>query len=731
MRNNEIRDKGILKKRVSVAFIVITVLLTCLSIRLSYIMIFKSSEYSALAYEQWTSEVKIDAKRGRILDRNGIELAVSANVYRVDFDLNSIRDYLKKQEGKSNYTTTASIAPLIAEAVNMDVEAVQKKLDSKLASGAAAGSATLIRRIEKEQADKIKDLKISGIIISPDTKRYYPNNNYLSHVLGSTNIDGQGLTGVELQYNDELAGVPGMKITELDNKSEDLPYTISEYTEPVEGKDLVLTIDEKIQSFAEKVAEQAYIDNKSVAASVLVMDPKTGEILAMANKPDFDPNSPYTGIENFVGENDGEKLQKMWRNRLVNDTFEPGSIFKIITSITAMEENLVSDTDTFQCNGHLTFGNRTIKCWRTQGHGSQSFPEIIQNSCNVGFMQLGEKIGKDKLYEYIRKFGFGQVTGIDLPGEASGIVKKPENTSQTDLATIAFGQTNTVNSVQFMAAINSVANGGTWIQPHVMKEITHVENGTKIVDRSFEPTTKTVASSDKTALLRSYLENVVTAGSATGTYIEGYHIGGKTGTAQKVINGVYQPSKYISTFVGMAPVDDPKVTVMITVDEPSNGAYYAGQVCVPYAKILFTDIFNYLDSNYSSENDKYIAKDVVIPEVRGLKLSDVESILKKEKISYDIEGTGLTVKSITPYPGYTIKEGEKITINTEGSTSRDVIMPSVKGYTLDKAKELLDSFGLKYSIDGDGKVSSQSIPQGELIQKGTVVTLKLKSDYQD
>lgn len=731
MRNNEIRDKGILKKRVSVAFIVITVLLTCLSIRLSYIMIFKSSEYSALAYEQWTSEVKIDAKRGRILDRNGIELAVSANVYRVDFDLNSIRDYLKKQEGKSNYTTTASIAPLIAEAVNMDVEAVQKKLDSKLASGAAAGSATLIRRIEKEQADKIKDLKISGIIISPDTKRYYPNNNYLSHVLGSTNIDGQGLTGVELQYNDELAGVPGMKITELDNKSEDLPYTISEYTEPVEGKDLVLTIDEKIQSFAEKVAEQAYIDNKSVAASVLVMDPKTGEILAMANKPDFDPNSPYTGIENFVGENDGEKLQKMWRNRLVNDTFEPGSIFKIITSITAMEENLVSDTDTFQCNGHLTFGNRTIKCWRTQGHGSQSFPEIIQNSCNVGFMQLGEKIGKDKLYEYIRKFGFGQVTGIDLPGEASGIVKKPENISQTDLATIAFGQTNTVNSVQFMAAINSVANGGTWIQPHVMKEITHVENGTKIVDRSFEPTTKTVASSDKTALLRSYLENVVTAGSATGTYIEGYHIGGKTGTAQKVINGVYQPSKYISTFVGMAPVDDPKVTVMITVDEPSNGAYYAGQVCVPYAKILFTDIFNYLDSNYSSENDKYIAKDVVIPEVRGLKLSDVESILKKEKISYDIEGTGLTVKSITPYPGYTIKEGEKITINTEGSTSRDVIMPSVKGYTLDKAKELLDSFGLKYSIDGDGKVSSQSIPQGELIQKGTVVTLKLKSDYQD
>lgn len=732
MNNKRIRDKGLLKKRGSIAFIVITLLFTALAIRLSYIMIFKSNEYSALAYEQWTSEVKIDAKRGRILDRNGTELAVSANVYRVDFDLNSIRSYLSKQEGKSQYTTTESIAPLIAEAVNMDVNDVQKKLDSKLPSGLDAGSATLIRRIEKAEADKIKALNISGIIVSPDTKRYYPNNNYLAHVLGSTNIDGKGLTGIELEYNDELAGVPGMKITELDNKSEDLPYTISQFTAPVDGKDVVLTIDEKIQSFAEKVAEQAYLDNKAVAASVLVMDPKTGEVLAMVNKPDFDPNTPYAGIENFEGSNDGEKLQKMWRNRLVNDTFEPGSIFKVVTSITAMEENVVSANDTFQCNGSLTFGNRTIKCWRTQGHGSQTFPEIIQNSCNVGFMQLGEKIGKEKLCEYIKKFGFGQITDIDLPGEASGIVKSVDKISQTDLATIAFGQTNTVNSVQYMAAFNAVANGGTWIQPHVMKEITHEEDGTKIVDRNFDPTKKTVASEENTKLLRSYLENVVTAGSATSTYIEGYHIGGKTGTAQKVINGVYQPSKYISSFVGMAPVDDPKVTIMITVDEPSNGAYYAGQVCVPYAKTLFSDIFNYLDSNFSVENENYIAKDVVIPEVRGLKLSDAEKTLKDSKISYEIEGTGNTVKTITPFPGYTIKEGQKVTIKTEGDTSNDVIMPSVKGYSLEQAKSLLDLLGIKYSVIGEGQVSAQSIPQGELIQKGTVVTLKLlKSDYKD
>lgn len=509
MKKDIFRDRSKMKKRMSLALVTIISLLFILTLRLAYIMIVKQSEYSAMAEEQWTSEVKIDAKRGRILDRNGVELAISANVYRIDFDLNSIRKYLET-EG-SVYTTTAQLAPVIANAVGMEAADVLKKLDAKLPTGAKAGSATLIRRIEKAASDNVKKLSISGIIISPDTKRYYPNANFLSHTLGSTNIDGQGLTGIELKYNSELSGTPGMKIAELDSKSGDLPYTISQYTAPVAGKDVTSTIDENIQFFAEKIAAQAQVDQKAKAVSVLVTDPKTGEILAMVNKPDFDPNNPYDGIQNFEGANDGEKLQKMWRNRLVNDTFEPGSIFKVITAITALEEGLVSPEDTFVCNGSLTYGNRTIKCWKTGGHGVQHFGDIIQNSCNVGFMQLGEKIGKDKLCEYIAKFGFGKISGIDLPGEAKGIVKSPENISQTDLATIAFGQTNTVNSVQFMAAFNALANGGTLIQPHIMKEISHIdENGTRILDSSFDATTTEVASEEKTAELRTYLERVVT-----------------------------------------------------------------------------------------------------------------------------------------------------------------------------------------------------------------------------
>lgn len=701
-------------------------------------MIVKHSEYSAMANEQWTSEVKIDARRGRILDRNGIELAVSANVYRVDFDLNAIRDYLEtNKESKSKktlYTSNDEIAPIIADSVGMKSEDVLKKLETKLSNGENAGSATLARRIEKAEADKVKALGITGIIVSPDTKRYYPNSNFLSHVLGSTNIDGKGLTGVELQYDSVLSGVPGRKIAELDSNGQDFPYTISQYTAPVNGSDVTLTLDQNIQSFAEQACEQSYIDNKACAVSVLVMDPKTGEILAMVNKPDFDPNKPYDGIQNFTGATDGEKLQKMWRNRLVNDTFEPGSIFKVITGITAMEDNLVSENSTFNCPGSLVVGGRTIKCWKTDGHGQETFPEIFPNSCNVAFMQLGQTIGKERLTESIHKFGFGAVSGIDLPGEATGIVKNVKDISVTDLATISFGQTNTVNSVQYMAAFNSIANGGTLIQPHVMKEVSHTEdNGTVVVDKNFEATTKSVASKENTAKLRQYLEKVVTSGSATSTFIEGYHIGGKTGTAQKVNpeNGTYGAGKYISSFVGMAPVDDPKVTIMITVDEPSSGNYYAGQVAVPYAKQLFLNIFNYMEGKFSSENNSAIVKDVIIPEVRGMKIEDAKKVLSDLKINADVTGNGDTITSMKPYPGYAIKEGESITIDTEAENDNSVIMPDVSGYSLEEATKLLKSLNIVVSSEGSGMIIDQSIPQGVLIKKNTTVKLELGSDFKD
>ena len=337
MNKKGFKDRAVMRKRMVLALWFITAVFGLLIVRLSYIMIVKRDDYSSRAEEQWTSEVRIEARRGRILDRNGNELAVSANVYRVDFDLNSIRQYLKK-----NDKTTDDIAPLIAEATGIETATVKDKLETKLANGSDAGSATLVRRVEKDVADKVNELSIQGVIVSPDTKRYYPEGDFLSHVLGSTNSDGQGLTGVELQYNEYLSGVPGLRISELDRNSEALDYTISNFTTPIDGKDVTLTIDKNLQAIAEKVAEKGLVDNKAKRVSILIMNPQNGEILAMVNEPDFDPNNPFEGYEDFVGETDAEKLQKMWRNSLVNDTFEPGSIFKVITMSTAIEEGLVT-----------------------------------------------------------------------------------------------------------------------------------------------------------------------------------------------------------------------------------------------------------------------------------------------------------------------------------------------------------------------------------------------------
>ena len=716
-------------------------------------MTVKAPEYAGMAEEQWTSEVKIDAVRGKILDRNGKELAVSADVYRVDLDLKTLRNYLDTSLSKlsskeiarrqslgipvpteNRSLTINDVAPVIAEALNMDKDEVLKKLDTRLESGNPADSATLIRRIDKDEADKVKELKIDGIVVSKDTKRIYPNNNFLAHVLGCTDSDGKGLTGIEAEYNTYLSGIPGVKIGELDKNSNDLPYSQSTFTSPVNGKDVTLTIDETIQSFAEKAAEQAYKANNAKAASVLVMDPKTGEVLAMANKPDFDPNNPREGYESFDGETSSDKIQKMWRNRLVSDSFEPGSIFKVITAIAALEENLVNENSTFYCGGSIQLADRTINCWELGGHGAQTFPEIVQNSCNIGFIKVGEMLGKEKLYEYIKKFGFGELTGIDLQGETEGIVKIPENTSPTDLATISFGHTNTVNSVQYMAAFNAVANGGTWIQPHLMKEITHEDdNGVKVVDETYNPNKKTVASEDKTAELRSYLERVVTSGSATATFIDGYHIGGKTGTANKMENGRYIDGKYISSFVGMAPVDDPKVTVMITVDEPSTGMYYASQVAAPYAKPLFMDIFNYLNNKFSNEGENKIAKEHIIPEIRGMKKDDAIKVLSDLNLEYEIDTDGDKVSSVKPYPGTAVKEGSKITISASGSSddSKNIVMPDVRGYAKEDASKVLENLGLSVVFEGEGVVSQQSISQGEIITKGTLVTLKLNLNYKD
>ena len=620
--------------RVLAFLLAIVILFLALSGRLLYISIFRSKDYKAMAEEQWTNEIQIDARRGRILDRNNRELAVTANVFRVDLDLITLRKYIDKKD-----TDNIEIAKLLAEALEMDEEKVLSRIELTYPSGNPANSATLIRRIEKEKADKVKELDINGVIVSEDTKRYYPNGDFLSHTLGTTNADGEGLSGLELYYNEELMGIPGVRVSEVSGNSTSNPYSETSFTPPVDGKDMTLTIDENIQYFVEKVAEDALKKHNADSVSIAVMNPNNGEILGMVNKPGFNPNNPYEGSEAFKGKDESAKLQNMWRNTIVSDAFEPGSIFKIITSIAAIEENIAGKDEVYYCDGSLNVAGKNIKCWKPGGHGVQNFNQTLENSCNVAFMEMGAKLGAEKLNEYIKLFGFGTQSGIDLPGEATGIVKNVEDISSVDLATISFGQTNTMNGIQFMTALNAVANGGDLIQPHIMKELSHKDdNGTKIIDEVFVPKIQeNIVDEKSTMRVKEALESTVSNGSSKDAGIEGIKVAGKTGTAEKVDpeTGTYGAG-YIASFAGFAPYDNPQVSLIVIIDNPKNGEHFGGIVAAPFAGELFNNIFNYISLNEGQLDAK--DESVIIPDLRGDKVTSAEKTLNELGVNCVIEG---------------------------------------------------------------------------------------------
>lgn len=718
------------KSRLFIVSVLVFSLLAFLILRLAWLTLVSGRELEAKANSEWQKEISVTATRGDILDRNGSVLVSSANVYRIDFDLDSVRNHIKEKK-----ITMNDIAVEISNVTGVEVEEVLKALNKKNSDGSDASYSPLVRGVTKAVADSADDLGIYGLIVSRDVKRYYPNENFLASALGGINSEGTGLTGIELQYDDYLAGIAGMKIGAYDSWGNRLPFDTYKFTPPIDGSDIISTVDENLQYIAEKVAQKGLEEHNAKGVHVLIMDPNNGEILAMVNKPDYDPNDPYSGYEIFDGETDNDKIQNMWRNWLVSDTFEPGSTFKTVTMVAALEEGLVSDNETFTCNGGVKFGNTTVHCWKRDGHGTQTLGEVLKNSCNVGMMEIGERLGIDKSNEYIYKLGFGKTTGIDLPGEASGIVKSSDTVSAIDLATISFGQTNTVTTLQLMAAFNAIANGGDLIQPHIVKEISHEdESGNRVIDETIKPTTKKdVLSDSSTALLRSYLERTVTKDGPDGSFVQGYNVGGKTGTAQKVdpATGTYSTDKYISSMVALAPVENPQITVFIAVDEPSNGSYYGGEVAAPLMKELFEEVFKYMDSPLAKERFS-IYKNVIIPDVRGKSIEEAKEILKENDLEAEVKGNGKTIVSMDSYPGSTVKEGTTISITAKdnGQVGKEIIMPDLKGSTKEFAASILDNLGLEYEFEGEGIVYSQSITSGNKIVKGTKVTITLKKEFE-
>ena len=719
------------KQRVSLVYLIVFCLVGLLVARLGWLTLVKGRYLEAKANTEWQKEISVTATRGDILDRNESILVSSANVYRLDFDLDAIKTHMKKSE-----VTKEEIAKQISGVVSeVSYDDILKALNRKNSDGSDATYAPLVRGITKDIADSADDLDIYGLIVSRDVKRYYPNGNFLASALGGINSEGVGLTGIELQYDEYLAGISGMKIGGYDSWGNRLPFETYKFTPPIDGNDIVLTVDENLQYVAEKIAQKGLKEHNAKGVHVLITDPNNGEILAMVNKPDYDPNTPYMGYESFDGETENDQIQNMWRNWLVSDTFEPGSTFKIVTMIAALQEGVVSDSDTFVCNGGVKFGNTTVKCWKREGHGTQTLAEVLKNSCNVGMMEIGERLGIEKLNEYIYKLGFGKTTGIDLPGEATGIVKSSDTVSAIDLATISFGQTNTVTSLQLMAAFNAIANGGDLIQPHIVKEISHEdEGGNRVIDEEVKVSVKKDLLTDSsTALIRSYLERTVTKDGPDGAFVQGYNVGGKTGTAQKVDpnTGTYSKNKYISSMIALAPIENPQITVFIAVDEPSNGAYYGGEVAAPLMKELFEEVFKYMDSPLAKERFS-IYKNVIIPDVRGKSIDEAKQILKANNLEAEIKGNGKTIVSMETYPGSTVKEGTTITITAKDSNqiNKEVIMPDLKGSTKEFASEILNNLGIICEFEGEGNVHSQSIASGNKVVKGTKVTITLNKEFE-
>ncbi|KMT21401.1 stage V sporulation protein D [Clostridium cylindrosporum] len=707
------------RKRIIILLLIIFTVQLVIIGRYAWVQIMWSPQLQKWAKEQWTYDTKIDAKRGDIVDRNGEPLAVSGNVERVDAYLKDIRKAIDK-----NKTSKEKISSELAPILGLTQEEILKKLNKTLPNGLPMSSVTISRRIEKDQGDKIRELKLPGIVVTEDTKRYYPGGNSLSQVLGNTNIDGDGRAGIEKQYNQELKGIPGRFMGEADKFHRELPYNMSTYIKPTNGNDVVLTIDQSIQYFTEKALEEAVSKFRAKKANAVIMDPKTGEILAMASKPDYDPNKPVEGSAS-------ESMAK-WKMPIVNENFEPGSIFKLFTSAAALEENLVTMNDKFVCNGSKRVGDGVRKCWKSSGHGVQTFPEILNNSCNVGYMELGEKLGKDKLYKYIDAFGLGKKTGIDFLGEEKGIIMPLSRVGVVETATIAFGQGVSITPIQFITAIGAFGNNGDVMKPHLVKKITHTdENGNTSVVKDFAPEISKKAISPETSkTIREMMEQVVIDGGSKKAGVEGYRIGGKTGTAQKVENGKYAPGKYVSSFAGIAPIDNPKFVLLLSIDEPDPAvAYYGGQTAAPTAHQLLQDILRYMgvaqDESILPENKQK----VMIPDVRGIALEEAQKKLRDLKLEVEVVGTGKTVYDISPKPGMSVNQGTKVSLylGVEENLKGKVAVPNFERMSKAEIEGVCKSLGLSVTFDGEGVAISQDVEPTTEVNKGSTIKITLQN----
>ncbi len=575
------RSKTFNRKKMMVMFLAVFFILVFLIGRLVYLMVFCSEYYGQKAENLHERERDIKAARGKILDANGTVLATNRSVCTISVIHSQIRE------------PEAVIAALVKE-LGIDEETVRKRVEK------VSSIERVKTNVDKETGDRIRAYGLAGVKVDEDYKRYYPYDTLGSKVLGFTGGDNQGILGLEVKYDEYMQGTNGKILTLTDARGVEIENAGETRMEPVNGYDLCISMDLNIQKYCEQAAKKAYVQKEADSVSVIVMNPKNGELMAMVNYPEFDLNDPFTlipemeedlevSVDSLSAEEKQNLLNQMWRNQCISDTYEPGSTFKIITATAAIEEEVVSLTDNFFCPGYKMVEDRRIRCAKTTGHGAETFETGIMNSCNPVFMELGERLGTDNFYKYFRQFGLLQKTNIDLPGEAATIMHKKENVGPVELATISFGQSFQITPMQLVTTVSSIINGGTRVTPHFGVEIRD-EKGNLIKTFSYD-SKEGICKSETSEMMQYLLERVVADGGGKNAKIEGYSIGGKTATSQTLPRSEH---RYISSFLGFAPADDPDVMVLAIIRNP-QGVYYGGTIAAPVVREIMENILPYLD----------------------------------------------------------------------------------------------------------------------------------------
>lgn len=656
---SEINRKKRMKNMILISFFIFTVILG----KIAYLQFAKGQELQSMAYLQQTLDRSVNPKRGTIYDATGKNiLAISSTVETVTVNPVNIASNDKEK-----------VAEALANIFELDYEKVLKKVKKH------SSIETIVKKVDKDKTDELRSWMeanniTNGINIDEDTKRYYPYNNLASQVIGFTGSDNQGLDGIEAIYENELKGEKGKIVKMTDARGGDIEKEGENYVEPVDGMDLILGIDATIQGIAEKYLKEACIDNKTTdGGNIIIMDPKTGDILAMAGYPNYNLNEPYKPSTDEMKEvwdslSDSDKtkqMQAMWRNKAVTDTYEPGSTFKLYTASAALEEGIAKPDEkgAFNCTGSIEVAGVRIKCWRHyRPHGSQSLREALMNSCNPVFIGLGEKIGVKTYYEYLRKFGFLKKTGIDLPGEASSIFLKEEKVGPVELATIAFGQRFEITPIQMITGVATIANGGTHVKPRIVKAKVNRKTGERIeipIEKEENVISKETANN-----VLSMMNTVVDVGTGKNAQVKGYSIGGKTGTSEDGVN----TNKYVTSFVGVAPIEDPQIVLLVTLYNPTGeGGHQGGGVAAPIGGQLFSEILPYIDAkkNEAAESEKIVE----VPNIEGITIEEARKILKDSGLDINIEKDEslnekeTIIKEQLPKKGIKLKAGSKVIIS--------------------------------------------------------------------